>query len=123
MRSISFIYFLTYYICLREKSVVRKQEERLSLSCDLRCEDESSKGERRPCVSQGTDPNSTFKRDGKEESFLKTLRKPFGFCIIQQPLLPTQAARLLSRTGTNVILLGSFEEGRDLFFNLIVLLF
>jgi len=67
--------------------------------------------------TRGTDLNTTFRRDGKEESFLKTLRKPSGVCIIQQALLPTQAARLLSRTGTKVVLPGSFGQGRDLVFS------
>lgn len=36
---------------------------------------------------------------------LKTPRKPFWIRMIQQALLPAQAARLLSRTGTNARIL------------------
>lgn len=50
-------------------------------------------------------------------------REGFGVCIIEQSLLPTQAARLLSRTATIVIPPGYFGQGGDFFSNLVVLLF
>lgn len=63
---------------------------------------QSSKGKWRACVSQETEIKPAFKRDEKEESFLKSWGKLSGVWVIQQPLLPAQAARQFNKTGTTL---------------------